>query len=164
MSGLRNAALVCAGVMWAMSASAGQDSPDRETQIVRTRCTVCHAMDLIAQQRLARPGWDREVAKMIGWGAAVDPSQASDLAAYLASRFGATDRTALVSPSEERTSLATNLLNTRCTVCHAADLIGAQRLDADGWRREFAKMVGWGAVLSPDEQALVVEHLADGSR
>lgn len=162
MSGLRNAALVCAGVMWAMSASAGQDSPDRGTQIVRTRCTVCHAMDLIEQQRLAAAAWDREVAKMVGWGAAVDSSQAGDVAAYLAARYGPTRPATGLPP--DATSAASRLLTTRCTVCHAMDLIAAQRLDAEGWRRELAKMVGWGAVLSSDEQALLVEHLAHGSR
>ena len=52
------------------------------------------------------------------------------------------------------------LLNTRCTICHATDLIDAQRLGAEAWRRELAKMQGWGAQLSPDELDLLIAHLA----
>jgi hypothetical protein len=44
-------------------------------------------------------------------------------------------------------------------VCHATDLIAAQRLGADGWRRELAKMTGWGAVLSASEQEAVLDYL-----
>jgi hypothetical protein len=55
---------------------------------------------------------------------------------------------------------AADLLQTRCTACHSTDLIDAQRLDAEGWRRELAKMQGWGAQLSPEELDLLVAHLA----
>jgi DMSO/TMAO reductase YedYZ molybdopterin-dependent catalytic subunit len=55
---------------------------------------------------------------------------------------------------------AADLLKTRCTACHSTDLIDAQRLDAEGWRRELAKMQGWGAQLSPEELDLLVAHLA----
>lgn len=162
MCTLRKFALIVAGAVWATSVAAGQAPQDRAAEIVKTRCTQCHGMDLIAQQRLTRPGWDREVAKMIGWGAAIDSSQAGDVAAYLAvlHRPG---RPATGLPSDTANA-ASRVLDARCTVCHATDLIAAQRLDADGWRRELAKMVGWGAVLSADEQALLVEHLAHGSR
>lgn len=114
-------------------------------------------MDLIAQQRLTRPAWDREVAKMVGWGAMVDPSQANDLAGYLAARFGPYRVTAAAPLSDDADAHA--LLEARCTICHATDLIDAQRLDAEGWRRELTKMMGWGAVLSPAERDLLVAHL-----
>ena len=59
---------------------------------------------------------------------------------------------------------AAALLKTRCTVCHSTDLIDAQRLDAEGWRRELSKMQGWGAQLSPDEYDLLVNHLVQRSK
>jgi cytochrome c5 len=54
---------------------------------------------------------------------------------------------------------AAELLNTRCTICHATDLIDAQRLDANGWQRELTKMTGWGAQLSPAEHDLLINYL-----
>lgn len=51
------------------------------------------------------------------------------------------------------------LLRTRCTICHATDLIDAQRLDGEGWQRELSKMTGWGAQLSPAERDLLVDFL-----
>jgi cytochrome c5 len=158
----RKLALIVAGAVWATSVAAGQTPQDRAAEIVKTGCTQCHGMDLIARQRLTRAGWDREVAKMIGWGAAVDLSQAGEVAAYLAAQYGP-GRVGTGLPPDTANA-ASRLLDARCTVCHATDLIAAQRLDADGWRRELAKMIGWGAVLAADEQALLVEHLAHGSR
>jgi DMSO/TMAO reductase YedYZ molybdopterin-dependent catalytic subunit len=54
---------------------------------------------------------------------------------------------------------AAELLKTRCTICHATDLIDAQRLDPEGWQRELSKMTGWGAQLSPAERDLLVDFL-----
>jgi hypothetical protein len=59
---------------------------------------------------------------------------------------------------------AEQTLKSRCTVCHDTDLIDAQRLDAEGWRRELAKMQGWGANLSPEEQELLVNHLVQRAK
>jgi cytochrome c553 len=50
-------------------------------------CLTCHEDDLIEAQRLARPGWVREVDKMIRWGAVVTDSEKDALIDYLAARF-----------------------------------------------------------------------------
>jgi len=120
------------------------------------RCTVCHATDLLEQQRLTREGWDRELAKMIGWGAAIAPARVDEIGAYLAGRYA---RPAPWLRLGADASAGSALMMTRCTVCHATDLIAAQRLNADGWRRELAKMIGWGAVLSASEQDAVLDYL-----
>lgn len=122
------------------------------------RCTVCHRVDLLEQQRLTHQGWEREVAKMRGWGAAVDDSQAAVIASYLANRYG--PRGPKPVSVAGASGAAADLLKSRCTVCHRTDLIEAQRLDADGWRRELQKMIGWGAQLTPTEIGLLVAHLA----
>ena len=51
-------------------------------------CRACHADDLVAQQRLTREGWGREVDKMIRWGARVMPEERGPLVEFLASRWG----------------------------------------------------------------------------
>jgi cytochrome c5 len=158
MCRLRKVAFVLTGAAWTSVAVVAQEAADPRAQTVNTRCLVCHGIDLIEQQRLTAAAWEREIAKMIGWGAAVESSRAGDLAAYLAGRYAPRRL-----PSSDP-GAAMRLLSTRCTVCHAADLINAQRLDSTGWRRELTKMIGWGAVLQEEEMDLLVEHLAVPSR
>jgi hypothetical protein len=95
---------------------------------------------------------------MRGWGALVDDAQAPAVATYLAKHYGPPGPQPVAISTV--TGPAANLLNTRCTVCHRTDLIEAQRLDANGWRRELAKMTGWGAQLTPDEIDLLIASLA----
>src|SRR5690349_14443235 len=87
MFSLRNIAIVI--VFGALGTSTAVDAQESRTpeQIVQMRCTVCHRVDLLEQQRLTSQGWEREVAKMRGWGAAVDDSDTAAIAAYLASRY-----------------------------------------------------------------------------
>jgi DMSO/TMAO reductase YedYZ molybdopterin-dependent catalytic subunit len=50
-------------------------------------CLVCHGEDVIQQQKLNRAQWDKEVDKMIRWGAQVKPEERSRILDYL-TRFG----------------------------------------------------------------------------
>jgi sulfite oxidase len=53
-------------------------------QILRETCMTCHGEDVIQQQRrLTRAQWDRELNKMIGWGARVRPEDRETLLEYL---------------------------------------------------------------------------------
>jgi sulfite oxidase len=54
----------------------------------RETCLVCHGDDVIRQQRLTRAQWDREINKMTGWGARVQPGQRETLLDYLVSITG----------------------------------------------------------------------------
>jgi cytochrome c-type biogenesis protein CcmH/NrfF len=45
-----------------------------------------------------------------------------------------------------------------CTPCHSLRLVDSQRLSAAAWKKEIAKMVGWGAVVQ-DEQVML-DYLA----
>jgi mono/diheme cytochrome c family protein len=58
---------------------------DAAAAVFTRSCLACHDRDLIAQQRLTRAGWVREVEKMIRWGAPVSESEKSALVDYLAS-------------------------------------------------------------------------------
>ena len=51
-------------------------------------CGACHEDDLIRQQRLTRTGWDREIDKMIGWGARLNNDDRAGLLDYLSANFG----------------------------------------------------------------------------
>lgn len=49
-------------------------------------CSGCHEADLIDQQRLTRTGWQREVEKMMRWGARVPDADKESLIDYLLAR------------------------------------------------------------------------------
>ncbi|HKU27891.1 MAG TPA: hypothetical protein VJQ54_20645 [Candidatus Sulfotelmatobacter sp.] len=52
-----------------------------------TACTECHEARIIAQQRLSKAAWTKEVDKMMKWGAIVDAADRDGLIDYLSSNF-----------------------------------------------------------------------------
>lgn len=54
---------------------------------------------------------------------------------------------------------ATTLLLARCALCHTTDLISQQRLPEERWKVTVEKMVQWGADLSIEEAALLLQFL-----
>ena len=53
----------------------------------KNSCLGCHSEDIIRGQKLTRVQWEREVEKMMRWGAQVPGPQKSPLVDYLANRF-----------------------------------------------------------------------------
>ncbi len=51
-------------------------------------CSQCHEEDVVRQQRLTRAQWDREIAKMTGWGAKVKDEDRAGLLDYLFTNYG----------------------------------------------------------------------------
>ena len=150
--GTRMATLVAAAdLQTSRDVPAGQGA-----DTLRARCTTCHGTELIAQQRLTREGWLREVEKMTAWGAGVAPGEQEALLDYLAASFGARSDSA---PGEATTKGAA-LLEARCQTCHDLRLVEQQRLNAEGWARELDKMIEWGATLADSERQMLIEHLA----
>jgi hypothetical protein len=50
------------------------------------RCAGCHGLRIIGTQRLSRTGWERELDKMVRWGAEIKDREA--LLAYLVEIYG----------------------------------------------------------------------------
>jgi sulfite oxidase len=55
-------------------------------------CHVCHGEDIVAGQKLTRAQWERDVDKMIRWGAQVKPEQREGILEYLSRSFGPRSR------------------------------------------------------------------------
>ena len=53
----------------------------------KTMCVGCHHEDIIAGQRLTRAQWEREVDKMVRWGAQVKAEDREQLLEFLANQF-----------------------------------------------------------------------------
>ena len=64
---------------------------------VSTACLECHDARIIAQQRLSKAAWGKEVDKMIRWGALVDASDKDAFVDYLSTNFP-TDKSAYQAP------------------------------------------------------------------
>jgi hypothetical protein len=56
---------------------------------VKQACLGCHGEDIIAGQRLTRAQWERDVQKMIGWGAPVRAEDREGIIDFLVRHFGA---------------------------------------------------------------------------
>lgn len=56
--------------------------------LYQERCIGCHEENVISQQRLTRGQWDREVTKMVNWGAKANDAEKKELVDYLVERFG----------------------------------------------------------------------------
>jgi DMSO/TMAO reductase YedYZ molybdopterin-dependent catalytic subunit len=56
--------------------------------VYRKACLVCHQNDVVEQQRLTRAQWEREVDKMIRWGAKVDAQDRNSIIDYLVTHYG----------------------------------------------------------------------------
>lgn len=52
----------------------------------RKSCVACHSARISATQRLSRLGWERELDKMVRWGAKIADREA--LLAYLLENYG----------------------------------------------------------------------------
>jgi cytochrome c5 len=52
------------------------------------------------------------------------------------------------------------LLEKRCSVCHASDKPKAAKKSKDQWDATVTRMMGKGAKLSADEKKALVEHLS----
>lgn len=59
----------------------------RAEALILARCSVCHSVDLIAQQRLPSGRWEATVEKMKQWGAEISTDEADLLVRYLSARY-----------------------------------------------------------------------------
>ena len=151
--------VACCALGLSLHATPGQDLPDGAgVEVVRAKCVLCHETDLIVQQRLSRPGWVREVEKMIRWGTVVNDTEKEAIIDYLAANFG--PKPTGVAPASSAEEPGKKIFQEKCLLCHEADLTEQQRLSRGGWTREVDKMIRWGAVVSDAEKEALVSYLA----
>src|SRR5215813_9453052 len=83
---LLNISLIVLLMMLPAHAQAPSPAADMAKKL-ESACSGCHGLSLIAQQRLDRNGWGREIDKMTRWGAPVQPADRDALVIYLARQF-----------------------------------------------------------------------------
>jgi len=126
---------------------------------METTCTgYCHGPSLIAQQRLDRNGWTREVEKMMRWGAGVAPADKEELINYLARTFNSNrplpNTFKAVPPGK-----GSDLFQTYCLGCHDDRPITSRKLDKAAWTRVVEDMIKWGAYVPTSRKAELIDYL-----
>lgn len=122
-------------------------------------CTgFCHGPSLIAQQRLDRNGWTREIDKMTRWGAAVQPADRDALINYLARQFNS-NRPLPNSMKSVPEGKGSDLFATYCQSCHNDSLITSRKLDKAGWTAIVDQMMKWGAYIPSNRKDELIDYL-----
>jgi cytochrome c5 len=78
---------------------------------------------------------------------------------------GAEDEAPVPTPEQEEAAPVTldgkALVEERCAECHDLGRVERAKKGEEEWKTTVERMVGHGAQLSEEEQALVVQHLAE---
>jgi hypothetical protein len=126
---------------------------------IETTCTgYCHGPSLIAQQRLDRNGWTRELDKMIRWGANVPPADKDLFIAYLARTFSV-NRPLPNSFKAVPAGKGSDVFQLACLACHDDRLVTSRRLDKAGWTRQVDEMIKLGAFVPTARKDDLIEYL-----
>lgn len=75
------------GYLWNVIQTVRVEVMPMSAAAYRSGCLGCHNEDLIKGQKLTRAQWEREVEKMVRWGAQVPAEQKTGLIDYLTARF-----------------------------------------------------------------------------
>jgi len=75
------------GYLWNVVHAVKIEVAPMDSAAYRSSCLGCHGEDIIRGQRLTRVQWEREVDKMVRWGAQVPAEQRTALIDYLSTRF-----------------------------------------------------------------------------
>ncbi len=75
------------GYLWNVVHAVKVEVAPMDAAAYRNSCLGCHGEDIIRGQRLTRVQWEREVEKMVRWGAQVPAEQKPLIIDYLSARF-----------------------------------------------------------------------------
>jgi mono/diheme cytochrome c family protein len=127
-------------------------------QRMQTCTAACHGPSLIAQQRLDREAWSREINQMMGWGAEVPAGEKDAFINYLASLFNSSrprpDTSKFIPEAK-----GSELFQLSCLGCHDDKPIAATKRDRTAWGLEIEKMRNWGAYVPDGRKDELIEYL-----
>ena len=137
----------------------GRMQPSQDgADLMTTYCTVCHGPSLIAQQRLDRNGWTRELDKMLLWGARLPENQKATLIDYLARTFQPSrpaGNTARYLPD----GAGNEVVRTACLSCHDDRALAQRRRTRNDWVRIVDRMIAWGAPVPAERTGELIDYL-----
>jgi hypothetical protein len=77
-----------AGAVGGVAAQGNPLPPGQHMELVLGSCIMCHAPEILAQQRLDRATWEAIVNRMIGYGAPITPATKPLIMEYLTTHLG----------------------------------------------------------------------------
>ena len=140
------------------AAGLAQAPADMSKKLEATCVGLCHGPSLIAQQRLDRNGWTREIDKMTRWGAKLDPADRDPLIAYLARTFSP-GRPMPNSSKAVPAGKGAEVFQTYCLACHDDRVVTSRKLDKPGWTGIVDQMVRWGAYIPTGRRDELIDYL-----
>jgi mono/diheme cytochrome c family protein len=75
-----------------------------------------------------------------------------------------TEEPAQAGLSAEQLAEAKNVLNTNCATCHSTGRIASAQKDLASWKANIDRMIGKGAILTPEQAELIATYLAEGNK
>jgi len=146
--------------LWIPALATAQAQPAAQmAQKMESACTgYCHGPSLIAQQRLERAGWTREVDKMILWGAKVADADKDSLIDYLTRTFNSSrPRPATSKAVPEGKGM--DIFQISCMSCHDDGPVAALKRDRAAWARQVDRMIQWGAYVPSARKNELIDYL-----
>jgi cytochrome c5 len=134
-------------------------APAEMAQKLEATCTGCHGPSLIAQQRLDRNGWTREIDKMTRWGAPVQAADRDALINYLARQFSP-NRPLPNSSKWVPEGKGSDVFQVYCQSCHNDSLVTSRKLDTSGWTAIVDQMMRFGAYVPSDRKQELIDYLS----
>lgn len=64
-----------------------------------------------------------------------------------------------IQPAAKPSIDAEAVINKQCTRCHGLDRVETHHFDRAGWEKTIAQMVTYGATLTAEERAAVIDYL-----
>jgi mono/diheme cytochrome c family protein len=154
----------------AAKAQGGQQAQvEKGREVVGQVCVACHTniLRMVQVHRQSPEQWKDTVYSMIGRGAQVMPDEVDAVTAFLASNAGGngqpTNRTANAGrPGRDDQQMPEGegkaILQRTCQQCH--DLATAStKLATEEWSAVIAKMMTYGAKLTPADQQKLIAYL-----
>ncbi len=152
-------------------------SNDQQAQIEKGReavgqaCAACHAgiLRMAQAQKQTQEQWKDTIFSMIGRGAEILPDEIEPMSVFLAAtsarsgpasaQTGGRGRQAAGRPDQQAPETEGRaILQRTCQQCH--DMATATtKLPSEDWSAVIAKMVGYGARLTPADQQKLIEYL-----
>ncbi|HLI20638.1 MAG TPA: hypothetical protein VKV32_05950 [Stellaceae bacterium] len=136
------------------------DGPGKE--IVSVACTQCHGPNVFTQLRMNETAWRAQIYDMILRGAQITPADIDTAAKYMAKNYGP----GVPFPGQQpvKVTLASgngeNLVEGGCALCHGLDRVTDTKRSKEQWQLIVNRMVFFGAPISGDQVATVVDYLA----
>jgi cytochrome c5 len=168
-----SAAYLSRGIAAQVSATAPnaqQAQVDRGRQVVGQTCVACHTniLRMLQIHKKSADQWKDTVYSMVGRGAQIMPDEMDSVTAFLVATAGGNRETSSQAPgggrrpgrAEQQAPEAEGraVLQRTCQQCH--DMATATtKLPSEDWTAVIAKMMTYGAKLTPADQQKLAEYL-----